>query len=393
MASAALVEDEVRGSRPSAATSCAPRCASASRRTRCRRRRVRPSARASAGPGFDALAAHERPPAAAGRAIATVVVQLPLGDITSDQMRAVAALVAEHGNGTLRATNDQNLVLPWVPKAALPAVHAGARRDRPRRTPDAGTDRPTSCRARAWTTARSRSRARWAWRSASVPISWTIPPTGDGFAARLGRFGDQDQRLPELLRPAPRRRHRPHRPLGDGERRRPSGRTTRSWSAARWARDAGGSGSGSGAIPRRTPRRRSPASRSFYEERAPARRALPGVRRPDRPEGAPAVAARAIEAARGVTDEPDDATDSEVGDPEIADSRSRPWRSLLPGRSSPGCTTAARAARSAARRRGREYRFRYPLVEIRGADPARRRPARGHGGRLRPRPGRRAAPA
>ena len=54
---------------------------------------------------------------------AAVVVQLPLGDITSDQMRAVARLVVVHGNGTLRATNDQNLVVPWVPKAALPAVH------------------------------------------------------------------------------------------------------------------------------------------------------------------------------------------------------------------------------------------------------------------------------
>src|SRR2546425_4032469 len=53
------------------------------------------------------------------------VIKLPLGDITADQMRAVARLAREHGNGTLRTTNDQNLVLPWVPDAALAALHAG----------------------------------------------------------------------------------------------------------------------------------------------------------------------------------------------------------------------------------------------------------------------------
>ena len=52
------------------------------------------------------------------------LVELPLGDVTSDQMRAVARLARTHGNGTLRTTNDQNLVLPWVPEAALPALHA-----------------------------------------------------------------------------------------------------------------------------------------------------------------------------------------------------------------------------------------------------------------------------
>ena len=53
------------------------------------------------------------------------LVQLPLGDITAEQMRAVARLARDHGNGTLRTTNDQNLVLPWIPEAALPALHAG----------------------------------------------------------------------------------------------------------------------------------------------------------------------------------------------------------------------------------------------------------------------------
>src|SRR5438876_241126 len=52
------------------------------------------------------------------------VVQVPLGDITAEQMRAVARLARAHGNGTIRTTNDQNLVLQWIPEAALPALHA-----------------------------------------------------------------------------------------------------------------------------------------------------------------------------------------------------------------------------------------------------------------------------
>jgi sulfite reductase beta subunit-like hemoprotein len=51
------------------------------------------------------------------------LVRLPLGDLTSDQMRAVARLARQYGNGTLRTTNDQNIVVPWVAEAALPALH------------------------------------------------------------------------------------------------------------------------------------------------------------------------------------------------------------------------------------------------------------------------------
>jgi len=55
---------------------------------------------------------------------ASVVVQLPLGDVTVEEMRRLAALVRRWGNGTLRATNDQNFVLPFVADASLAAVHA-----------------------------------------------------------------------------------------------------------------------------------------------------------------------------------------------------------------------------------------------------------------------------
>jgi sulfite reductase beta subunit-like hemoprotein len=52
------------------------------------------------------------------------LVTVPLGDLTTAQMRALGRLSVEYGNGTLRLTNDQNAVIPWVAEAALPAVHA-----------------------------------------------------------------------------------------------------------------------------------------------------------------------------------------------------------------------------------------------------------------------------
>ena len=47
------------------------------------------------------------------------------GDITSDQMRLVADLAETYGHDELRTTHEQNLVLPHLPKAHLPAVYAG----------------------------------------------------------------------------------------------------------------------------------------------------------------------------------------------------------------------------------------------------------------------------
>ena len=53
----------------------------------------------------------------------SVTILLPLGDITSAQLRSVADLVEELGNATLRATNDQNLVAPFVADGDLPVVY------------------------------------------------------------------------------------------------------------------------------------------------------------------------------------------------------------------------------------------------------------------------------
>ena len=48
-----------------------------------------------------------------------VHVQLPLGDITTAQFRAVGRLARELGSGELRASNDQNLLVPWIPGGRL----------------------------------------------------------------------------------------------------------------------------------------------------------------------------------------------------------------------------------------------------------------------------------
>ena len=52
-----------------------------------------------------------------------VVVRLILGDITSAQLRAVAELATQYGEGEVRLTNEQNFVFRFVPTAKLPALH------------------------------------------------------------------------------------------------------------------------------------------------------------------------------------------------------------------------------------------------------------------------------
>jgi sulfite reductase beta subunit-like hemoprotein len=46
-------------------------------------------------------------------------VQLPLGDITSSQLRVLASMARELGAGERRAANDQNFTVPWIPGARV----------------------------------------------------------------------------------------------------------------------------------------------------------------------------------------------------------------------------------------------------------------------------------
>ncbi len=51
-----------------------------------------------------------------------VTVALPLGDVSSGQMRALARIAETLGGFALSTTHDQNLLLRWVPDALLPAL-------------------------------------------------------------------------------------------------------------------------------------------------------------------------------------------------------------------------------------------------------------------------------
>jgi sulfite reductase beta subunit-like hemoprotein len=55
---------------------------------------------------------------------AAVVVRVEQGNLTSDQLRAVARIAATAGDGLVRVGIDQNLVLGFVPLARLPGVYA-----------------------------------------------------------------------------------------------------------------------------------------------------------------------------------------------------------------------------------------------------------------------------
>ena len=48
-----------------------------------------------------------------------VTIKLPLGDITGEQLRRVAEASRSYGNGEVRTTNGQNLVMRWVPEGKL----------------------------------------------------------------------------------------------------------------------------------------------------------------------------------------------------------------------------------------------------------------------------------
>jgi sulfite reductase beta subunit-like hemoprotein len=77
---------------------------------------------ASPEPGYAEWAEHNvRPQKQAG--FSSVVIRLILGDITTAQLRALATLVVQYGEGELRTTNEQNLLLRYVPDARLPALH------------------------------------------------------------------------------------------------------------------------------------------------------------------------------------------------------------------------------------------------------------------------------
>jgi len=82
----------------------------------------------AAAPGFAAWAAtNVTPHKHADHGIVTISLKAhgaTPGDASADQMRVVADLAEQYGHGDIRVTHAQNLVLPHVALADLPAVHA-----------------------------------------------------------------------------------------------------------------------------------------------------------------------------------------------------------------------------------------------------------------------------
>ena len=67
------------------------------------------------------LKSNTRPQRQAG--YVTVIVALPLGDITANQLRSLADIVRRFTKETIRTTVEQNFVIRWVSKADLPEIH------------------------------------------------------------------------------------------------------------------------------------------------------------------------------------------------------------------------------------------------------------------------------
>ncbi|HEX9202581.1 MAG TPA: nitrite/sulfite reductase [Vicinamibacteria bacterium] len=62
-----------------------------------------------------------RPQKQDGYSVVTVTV--PLGDLTSAQLRVLADLARAYGDGAARMTNDQNFLFRWVPTRLVPALY------------------------------------------------------------------------------------------------------------------------------------------------------------------------------------------------------------------------------------------------------------------------------
>ncbi|MCS1410417.1 MAG: Sulfite reductase [ferredoxin] [Verrucomicrobia subdivision 3 bacterium] len=52
-----------------------------------------------------------------------IIISLPLGDITANQLRSLADIARKYTNETIRSTVEQNIILRWVSKADVAAVY------------------------------------------------------------------------------------------------------------------------------------------------------------------------------------------------------------------------------------------------------------------------------
>jgi sulfite reductase (NADPH) hemoprotein beta-component len=67
------------------------------------------------------LRTNVRPQKQSGYVVVTATV--PLGDVTSEQMRVLADLALAYGDGAVRVTHEQDLVFRWVPREDVPELY------------------------------------------------------------------------------------------------------------------------------------------------------------------------------------------------------------------------------------------------------------------------------
>ena len=182
---------------------------------------ARPQARprsgrgARAAPGVRPRRAYRRASAEAGRACNWIGVVLPVGKLTAAQMRGLAAIARELGDGDIRLTVWQNLLISGVPTGKVAARRSRDRGARPHHQGELDPRRPRRLhRQRRLPVRRLRHQAPRRGHRALV--------RGARRARRPGQH--PSHRLPPFLRAALHRRHRPDRLQGADHRRRRHGR-------------------------------------------------------------------------------------------------------------------------------------------------------------------------
>ena len=87
---------------------------------------LRPAGKLPAGPHPDGFEAWRENNVLAQRQAGYVMalITLPLGDLTSEQARALADVTRKFTGDTMRTTADQNMLLRWVSEADLPDVYS-----------------------------------------------------------------------------------------------------------------------------------------------------------------------------------------------------------------------------------------------------------------------------
>ena len=113
---------------------------------------------------------------------AVVTVTCPLGDLTSEQMRALADIARRYAGGNVRTTVEQNIVLRWVPQAKLTDLY--------RELKAIGLSRRDG-RARSSMSPPAR---------APTPASWASPPRAAWPASCATQLARKAQRLDEAIK-------------------------------------------------------------------------------------------------------------------------------------------------------------------------------------------------